>query len=210
MLDADCWIIGLLSMIPTFTQRMLSSLIITLLFLLFDIRLIYRPKNERAIIILLLRISTPIPQTHTHMSTYIEVHIFRRIPPPTQDNASTRQNNAFICPQVILLDLVEIVHEVLHERDALPAHDAVLFRQRIQPADGVKIVVQVDAGARELDVVCRWVCLGLAALGCDLWLGCVAQRVQTGFEDLGPAEFWALYEVELEGLHVVREGVCRD
>jgi hypothetical protein len=62
------------------------------------------------------------------MSTYVEVHMIRRIPPAPQNDAPTRQYHTLIRPQIVMLDLVEIIHEVLHERDALPARDTVLFR----------------------------------------------------------------------------------
>jgi hypothetical protein len=49
--------------------------------------------------------------------------------------------------------LIKVVHEVLHEGDTLPAWDAMLRRKRVEPANGVKVVLKVDTSARELDIL---------------------------------------------------------
>jgi hypothetical protein len=87
-----------------------------------------------------------------HGGTYVEIDVLRSIPPSTQDDATSRQDHTLIGPQVVSLDLVEIVHEVFHEGDALPARNAVLSRERVEPSYSVEVVVEVDARTSELDV----------------------------------------------------------
>lgn len=110
------------------------------------------------------------------MCAYAEIHLIRGIPPAAQDDAAARQDDALVRPEIILVDLVEIVHEMLHKRDALPAWDASLRRKRVEPTDGIEVVVEVFAVAYELDVLERSRVianlLGLApALCSERWLG---------------------------------------
>jgi hypothetical protein len=71
----------------------------------------------------------------------------RRIPPPPQDDAAPGQHDALVRPQVIVVDKREVLLEVLHEGDALPAGDAGLGGERVEVAVGVEEVVEVFAVA---------------------------------------------------------------
>lgn len=85
-------------------------------------------------------------------NTYVEVDLIRSIPPASQDNTTSRQNNALVRPEIILVNLVKVFSEVLHPCNALPSRDAVLIGKRIEPANGVKVVLEVNSAASELNV----------------------------------------------------------
>jgi hypothetical protein len=88
-----------------------------------------------------------------------------------------------------LLDLVEIVHEVLHEGDALPTGYATLRRQRVKPANGVVVIVEVLTGAHELDAILFG--LGTAAL-CLKARAHLSQRLQALFKNGWPSHLAAV------------------
>lgn len=77
---------------------------------------------------------------------------YRSIPPAAQDDASTWENDALIAPQIVSIDIVEVVRKMLHEGDALPAGDTTLVRQLVEPAGDMKALVTIFALAIEPDI----------------------------------------------------------
>jgi hypothetical protein len=168
-------------------------------FFLLDIGFVDRPKDEGAVVVILPYVSQKI-QCKSTCKTYVEVDVLRSIPPSTQDDATSRQDHTLVCPQVVLLYLIEVVHEVLHEGDALPAWYAMLRWERIEPAYSIEVVLKVNAGTSELYVLGAWLTFRLdPALRFDH----VPQGVQTLFENLRPSELGTLYKIELKRLHLV-------
>ena len=92
---------------------------------------------------------------------------------------------------------------MLHEGDTLPAWDTMLRRKRVEPANGVEVIVKIDTSTRKLDIFRAWLALWL---GSTLRLDCVPQRMQALLEDVGPPKLGAFYKIELERLHVLSAG----
>lgn len=75
----------------------------------------------------------------------------RSVPPPANDDLPTGKHNALVRPEVVVRDVCDVVLEVLHEGDALPAGDVALRRERVEPAVDVEAVAHIIAVAFEAD-----------------------------------------------------------
>ena len=107
--------------------------------------------------------------------THMRLVSVRSKPPPTEDDATTRKHCALIRPEVIVIRVIVVLAKVLHEGDALPARDATLRRQRVEPAESLVVVFQIFATAFELNALNGLGCV--AALGPDaLFARIVAKR----------------------------------
>jgi len=81
-------------------------------------------------------------------------------PPTTDHDLPTRKHDALVSPKGFHVDAAVRLQEVLHHGDALPARDAILRRQRVEPAlhvEVLRVVVTVAAeaigGGREINLI---------------------------------------------------------
>ena len=73
----------------------------------------------------------------------------KRTPPATQDDLPARQDDALVRPTATGIAEAVVVKRVFHERDALPAWDAVLGREGVQVTGAVEVVA-VETGTLEV------------------------------------------------------------
>lgn len=120
---------------------------------------------------------------------------------------ATREHNPLVSPQSRDVDPIFFRLEVLHHRHALPARDAVLRRQRVQPTINAEVLVVVCAFALEADSFRAEVASCVGAVGAAL---CASDRVtcwrkDSGAEDVlekvGPDEVaWRIADCDFDGL----------
>jgi hypothetical protein len=90
------------------------------------LRLVDSPQDKRAVVVRLCLVSTRESSRGMHGGTYVGGDWLRSEPPSAQDDAATGQDHAFISPEVVIHGIVEILVEVLHEGDTLPARYTLL------------------------------------------------------------------------------------
>ena len=129
-------------------------------------------------------------------------------PPATDHDLSTREHDALVSPKGRHVDVAVVLHEVLHHGNALPAWNAVLRRQGVEPALHVEVLVVVGAlaveavgGGREVGEIGARTAGG-ALLGACTRLGDGGlEGVEHGFEIVVPSAAVVIAgEIEVDGL----------
>lgn len=129
------------------------------------------------------------------------------------NDLATREHNPLVSPQSRNVDASLFRLEVLHHGHALPAGNAVLRRQRVEPAIDAEVLVVVCAFTLEANSLRAEVTGGVGAVGAALGTSdsvTVTWREGGGTEDalekVGPHEVgWWIADCDVEGL----EGLVR-
>jgi hypothetical protein len=129
-------------------RTLCSDLIVRVLH---DVGLIDCPENEGSVVVILPSISIGLFRESS--STYVLVYFVGGKPPSTKNDAAAGQDHTFIGPKIVKFHLAEILREVLHEGNALPAGNPALIRQSVEPADCMEVIFQISTSACELDIL---------------------------------------------------------
>lgn len=89
------------------------------------------PENERSGILLIY--SQYVNTTMVVVYTYILRLAWNRVPPTSDYDHTTRQDNAFVSPQTRHIHCAVAIHVILHHGHTHPPGNALLRRKRVKP-----------------------------------------------------------------------------